>query len=62
MTIIYGLFYVVVGVLYLAWCANYQKDFPDMWSPVQPVGFIIIWPILLILSIIRKKKNNITTK
>ncbi len=62
MTIIYGLFYVVIGVLYLAWCANYQKDFPDMWSPIQPVGFIIIWPILLILSIIHYIKNNITTK
>jgi len=52
----------MIGILYLAWCANYQKGFPDMWSPIQPIGFILIWPILLILSIIRYIKNNITTK
>jgi len=56
------LLYLMIGILYLAWCANYQKGFPDMWSPIQPIGFILIWPILLILSIIRYIKNNITTK
>jgi hypothetical protein len=59
MIVIYVLFYLMIGILYLAWCANYQKDFPDMWNPIQPIAFIIIWPILMILSIIRYIKNNI---
>jgi hypothetical protein len=57
--ILFVALYLIVGIFILAWCANYMKGFPDMWSPIQPIGFIIIWPVILILNVIRYIKNNI---
>ena len=53
--------YIILGIGYLFWSYNYEK-LPEMWSPIQPVGFIFLWPIILILNIIRYIKNYITIK
>ena len=53
--------YFILGTGYLIWCFSYE-NLPEMWSPIQPIAFVIFWPILLILNTIRYIKNYITIK
>lgn len=53
--------YFIIGTAYLIFSFNYIK-IPDMWSPIQPLAFIIFWPLILILNTFRYIKNYITIK
>jgi hypothetical protein len=44
--------YLLLGFLYIYY--RVIKDIqPDYWSPIQPLAFIFIWPIVLIADIFR---------
>lgn len=50
--------YLLSGVLYLY--LKYRLDnLPDLWSPVQPIALICLWPIVLIGDILRRINREI---
>jgi hypothetical protein len=55
---LYIISYLFLGLIYLFLAAHYDKLY-DMFSPLQPIGFILFWPIHLILNIYYYIKNNI---
>ena len=49
---IYIMFYILLGFGYIYY--RYIKDLiPDLWSPIQPIAMICIWPLVAIADLIR---------
>lgn len=45
--------YAMLGIVYL-YLRYHLDEIPDLWSPIQPVGFIFFWPIALFYDIIQR--------
>jgi hypothetical protein len=49
--------YLLIGIGYLVYKLNYDM-LQELWSPIQPVGFFFLWPIVMIVDIIRYLAKN----
>jgi len=51
------LIYLLIGLIYLI--VRFHQDLlPLMWSPMQPLSVIILWPIMIVIDIISIKKRK----
>ena len=50
--------YLILGIFYL-YLKYRLNNIPDLWSPMQPISFIVLWPIVLIADLIRRINREI---
>lgn len=54
---IYIMFYILLGFGYIYY--KYTSDLiPDLWSPLQPLAMICIWPLVAFADLIRWINKN----
>jgi hypothetical protein len=56
--VIYIMAYIILGMSYLGF-KYYIMTLPDLWSPIQPLAFIVLWPLVLTYDLLVKINNEI---
>ena len=49
--------YLLIGVGYMIYKLNYDK-LQDLWSPIQPIAFFFLWPLVILVDAIRYLVEN----